>query len=431
MQVGGSIMLCQFTFKNFKSFKNQATLDLYAENIGEHTESLLVDQNDNERILPVISIYGPNGSGKSNVLEAFAYFRYKIIFPVISLIGDKMAPDDSEDKDYLQIKPLPTTGDQNYYKFDTRCKEQPVEFSIICRVESFEYNYQINFLNGIILEENFYRTNLKSDEPELIFERILSEKKEYIFNYGDTVSNISATKIKRTIPLISYLTITTDIEPVDKFVMWLLSCITLDFDDPERDRLISIPELEEDKNNILVLLNNMGIDISDIKVIFDEDNDVEEIHTVRNLSTGNSELDFSEESSGTRKVMSLLPHIYKCLQGGNLVIADEMDAKLHPKLFGYIISLFTDPLINKKNAQLICTSHDLYNMNKERFRRDEIWFCSMNANFESKLYSLVQFKMANGTKPRNDGSYSKQYIEGKFGADPYIRKGLKWEDIDE
>jgi hypothetical protein len=66
-------MLCQFTFENFKSFKNETTLDLYAEKISEHEDSLIIDKNDQEAFLPVIVIYGPNGGGKSSVLEAFIY----------------------------------------------------------------------------------------------------------------------------------------------------------------------------------------------------------------------------------------------------------------------------------------------------------------------------------------------------------------------
>lgn len=60
-------MLCQFTFKNFKSFKNEAFLDFYAENISEMKETLIKGKNDDE-FLPVISLYGPNGGGKSTVL---------------------------------------------------------------------------------------------------------------------------------------------------------------------------------------------------------------------------------------------------------------------------------------------------------------------------------------------------------------------------
>lgn len=109
-----------------------------------------------------------------------------------------------------------------------------------------------------------------------------------------------------------------------------------------------------------------------------------------------------------------------------MLIADELDAKLHPKLLRFIIELFTNPLNNKLGAQLLITSHDMINMTPEVFRRDEIWFCALNANNASNLYSLIAFKEENGKPPRKDAIYGKRYLEGKYGVDPYIRKGLDW-----
>lgn len=138
------------------------------------------------------------------------------------------------------------------------------------------------------------------------------------------------------------------------------------------------------------------------------------------------ELGIQEESSGTRKIFSCLAKINDCLQNGKMLIADELDAKLHPKLLRFIIELFTNPLNNKLGAQLLITSHDMINMTPEVFRRDEIWFCALNANNASNLYSLIAFKEESGKPPRKDAIYGKRYLEGKYGADPYIRRGLDW-----
>ena len=62
-------MLCQFSVKNYKSIKEEITLDMQAASISEHPEHLLTDI-DNETFLPLAALYGPNGSGKSNVLQA-------------------------------------------------------------------------------------------------------------------------------------------------------------------------------------------------------------------------------------------------------------------------------------------------------------------------------------------------------------------------
>ena len=64
-------MLLQFNFKNFKSFRDDTTLDLTATRISEHESHIIEIGHD--KILPTAAIFGANASGKSNVLEAFRY----------------------------------------------------------------------------------------------------------------------------------------------------------------------------------------------------------------------------------------------------------------------------------------------------------------------------------------------------------------------
>ena len=53
-------MLIQFSFKNFKVFKEEVLLDFLPASINEHKNTLLKDPADGECILPLIGIYGPN-----------------------------------------------------------------------------------------------------------------------------------------------------------------------------------------------------------------------------------------------------------------------------------------------------------------------------------------------------------------------------------
>jgi AAA15 family ATPase/GTPase len=92
-----------------------------------------------------------------------------------------------------------------------------------------------------------------------------------------------------------------------------------------------------------------------------------------------------------------------------------------------MIQLFTDPEINKNKAQLVFTSHDLSTMNNDLFRRDEIWFAAKNNEQATSLYSLVEFKDNNGDSVRKDAKFNKQYLEGRYGADPYFRRIIDWE----
>ena len=100
---------------------------------------------------------------------------------------------------------------------------------------------------------------------------------------------------------------------------------------------------------------------------------------------------------------------------------DELDAKLHPKLLQYIVQLFHNPQLNKKGAQLVFTSHDLATMKNTVFRRDEIWFACEDANHISHIYSLYDIRRENNIRVNNTASYDKQYLEGRYGADPYLQ----------
>ena len=125
----------------------------------------------------------------------------------------------------------------------------------------------------------------------------------------------------------------------------------------------------------------------------------------------------------------MLPFIADSLTKGITLVIDELDAKIHPILLKHIIMLYNNFEINKYGAQLIFTSHDLSTMNSEVFRRDEIWFVAKGNEQNSKLYSLVEFKNPDGTSVRKDAKFDKQYLEGKYGADPYLKKIIDWSVI--
>ena len=146
-------------------------------------------------------------------------------------------------------------------------------------------------------------------------------------------------------------------------------------------------------------------------------------HRVDDVET---ELDLSDESSGTKKLFGLLPFIATSLITGTTLVIDELDAKIHPVLLRRIIMMYNNMEINRNKAQLIFTSHDLSTMNNEVFRRDEIWFVAKGKAQNSKLYSLVEFKNDKGGAVRNDEKYDKRYLEGRYGADPYLKTIIDW-----
>ena len=74
-----------------------------------------------------------------------------------------------------------------------------------------------------------------------------------------------------------------------------------------------------------------------------------------------------------------------------------------------------DKTINTKGAQLIFTTHDAMLLDLNFFRRDQIWFAEKNdKTCATELYSLASFS------PRKGENVRKGYLQGRFGAIPFI-----------
>ncbi len=412
-------MLSQFSFGNFKSFKSEALLDLTPANIFEHN-SHLIEGVDGEAFLPLAVLYGPNGAGKSTVLEGLQYLSAIILKPILTL---RVTDENQEKKDTVNYDGI--TFGSRYYKFEEKYKKIPTTFDVLFRKNENEFKYQLEILENEIVEENLYMRKVSQEDVQIVFERSTAD-----VVLGDVLGNISADKVKSTIPLLSHLSIAFDIDIIDDVVEWFLEIDFIDYDDPILDKNIIIPKNEKVKKALFDMFKEIDIQISGVRIEKDSEGKVSDIFVKHILSNRKTvEIPIEEESSGTRKLFSLLPRLLIALMNGNLVVADEMDAKLHPKLLRYIIELFTRKETNKNGAQLLFTSHDLTTMVPTVFRRDEIWFCALSSKSDSKLYSLVEFTKETGSKVRKDEAYGKQYFEGRYGADPYFRRILDWEKV--
>jgi AAA15 family ATPase/GTPase len=127
-------------------------------------------------------------------------------------------------------------------------------------------------------------------------------------------------------------------------------------------------------------------------------------------------LDFVEdESAGTKKVYALSGPVIATLNNGWTLLSDELDARLHPLLSKWMIGLFHEKKANKKDGQLIFATHDSNLLEKDFFRRDQVWFTEKDPNTgASALYSLWDFK-----PPRKEENLRKGYLAGRYGAIPF------------
>ena len=399
-------MLCQFSFKNFMSYKDETIFDLQAEPLNEFSDSI-IEFDGVSNLLPVSVIYGPNGGGKTNLLKALSC--------LISLVT-KPIEDLEKTRSNLILQQSMSCEP---FSLDADSKNEPTEFNIYFRTQKNEFRYYIAIKNDIIVSEVLHRRSLGGKKTAIIFER---EEDDIIL--GASINKARVSKdVNPKMPYLSFLAITYNFHVIAEVQTWFESCIIRNYANPIVEHNIMLSEDEQFKSNFIHALNDMGIDVSNYRY----DKDAKQIFLSRTVHDNEFELPFPVESDGTRKVFAALPVLMLALNQGRLVIIDELDAKLHPKLLRYIISLFTNRKINKNGAQLLFTSHDMSTLKNDVFRRDEIWFAALNNEHSSEIYSLYEIRREDGARINATASYDKQYLEGRYGADPYLRSMMNWE----
>lgn len=398
-------MLCQFTFRNFKSYKDETVFDMQAESLPEFKETLLGNGRAGS-VLPVSVLYGPNGGGKSNMLEALSCLIATVVKPIYDLGKNSIA--------YITQMSAPWAP----FAFDGTSRSEPTEFEVYFRTDAHTYRYVLHLKNGEVIRESLHRKSLKGGQPALLFTRDGAK-----ITPGRILGSVN-TQVNEKMPYLTFLSINYKIDAIRDAQRWFESCLIVNYAESDMEKIIVMMDEEKFKKQIIRTFNDVDVEISDIRF----DTEDHRIYFERNLNGEVYELPVESESYGTRKLFSVLPQVLIALCEGRLLIADELDAKLHPKLLRYIVGLFKDKRINTKGAQLLFTSHDLTTMKNTVFRRDEIWFAARNGELSSELYSLYDIRDENGEHVHNTMAYDKQYLKGRYGADPFLQQMLCEED---
>lgn len=398
-------MLIRFSFKNFKSFKNENCLDMEATSLKEHEYN--VAKTENGEYLKVSAIYGANASGKTNVLQAFDYMKKRIL---VSDDSKKNSPIDEE----------------SIYSFMINNAPIALEVEILAKNNKI-YKYGFEVLKDTIISEWLFEKRV--NKFYAIFERENNNVSMKPNKISDLV-NID----ERTLFLNIYSKIDRNNEDFSNVYDWFVNSMYLDLGNPNFERFINnrvslkILSDENYKKELLKFIKTFDSGIEGIKTTPDSleavksNNGIIDIEVLHRGENGELKaLPFYLESNGTRKMFHLFDFFMDALKNGMVLFVDELDAKLHPLLTRYIINLFHNSQTNIGNGQLIYSTHDTVNLNKETFRRDEIWFAEKDKDGVSKIYSLADYKI-NDVKVRNDATYNKDYLSGRYGAIPVLEE---------
>ena len=414
-------MLIEFSVGNFLSFKDPVTFSMEAASISEHEENNVFDF-DKYKLLKSAVVYGANASGKSNLLKAMGFIKGFVF---------------NSSKGTQATEPIKVEG----YRLSTETENEPSFFEIvfICDQKKFRYGFEVD-KNRVHSEWLFFTPSRQ--EAKLFFrdKDEININKTY-FNEGKGLEN-------KTRPNALFLSVVAQfngkiskqvLEWFDRFrfISGLDDLSYIEF-------TISQIEKEDFKQKLLEYLkivdlgiDNVSIEKGKIKIselpeklrgILIKDKDADEIDGV-DILTLHSKYDnenkrlpskvrfeFESESEGTQKFIGFLGPLLDTLSKGYVFVVDELDARLHPFITRFIIELFHSKQTNPNNAQLIFATHDTNLLDRNLFRRDQIWFTEKDQYGATDLYSLVEYKNV-----RKDAIYEKDYIAGKYGAVPFIK----------
>ena len=403
-------MLIRFSFKNFKSFKNENCLDMEATSLKEHEYN--VAKINNGEYLKVSAIYGANASGKTNVLQAFDYMKKRLL---VSDDSKKNSPIDEE----------------NIYSFMINNDPIALEVEILAKNNKI-YKYGFEVLKDKIISEWLFEKRVNK------FYSIFERENNNVSMKPNKISELVNID-ERTLFLNIYSKIDRNNEDFSNVYDWFVNSTYLDLGNPNFERFINnrvslkILSDENYKKELLKFINTFDSGIEEIKTTPDSieavksNNGIIDIEVIHRGENGELKaLPFYLESNGTRKMFHLFDFFMDALKNGMVLFVDELDAKLHPLLTRYITNLFHNGETNKGNGQLIYSTHDTVNLNKETFRRDEIWFAEKDKDGISEIYALSDYILDDdknvGKKVRNDATYNKDYLTGRYGAIPVLEE---------
>jgi len=398
-------MLVEFSVGNFWSFKEIQTLQMRAAKISSKYPKLdeenVVVVDEQMSLLKSKAVFGANGSGKSNLVRAIGSMRMII------------------EESVKNMKILETTIFP--FRLSSETEKQPTFFQIVFIYEEimFRYGFEANS-EAIVSEWLFGKSiNAKKGSRERFYftregnnievnESLLKEAKEKHL----TMSGTTVPPLFRENTLYLTLLATYNVSLILNLYNYLainLPTIFLESDATITKKLMESPKF---RSRAIELLNAIDPTIKEIKIQHGI------IWVIRHIKDENETKPVAfvlatQEAEGTKRIFALSPYIFAALEHGYTLIIDEFDAKMHPQLTRKIVELFHSPSTNLNNAQLVFITHDSNLLDPHLLRRDQICFAQKDKNGATELYSLVEFKGV-----RNDASFEKDYLQGKYRAVP-------------
>jgi len=408
-------MILEFEVENYRSIKERQVFSMIAESSKSKPKNVFEHQLANGetiRLLKAAVVYGANASGKSNLWKAFTSLRNFVLAK-------------------LSVNDLIEFYDP--FLFNRNSSIRPTIFILTFIGEgNIKYRYEIVFNKEQVFTEilDFY----PKGKPQNLIKRSVNKEANGVIHIAKLgqIKNYKEIKVYQNQLVLSKFGF--DTPDIDYFFLPIYQYFDKgNFLQPNSINSNNIESIRNDLSRILELdkklLNTLSqllrivdtkIDKVTLEKSYDNSKKIHGVHTIYDdgrKKTGTYRLDFKHESIGSNVLLALGALIITKLQIGGLILIDEIDTSLHPNLAKTLIQLFQSPIANPKNAQIIFTTHETAFLDKDLFRKDQIWFTEKNDYGETELFSIQDFD-----KVREDTPFDKWYMAGKFGGIPDIKE---------
>lgn len=449
-------MLIRIVATNFKSYKDETEFNMLPS-AGVRRKDWHIHKADNGiNTLRTAVIYGANGAGKSCLIKALGRLQDMIvrgsIFPSSSRDANKYNNPDVPVS--LEIE-FSTSNGQYSYGISYRgnlCVEEWLYSTIGSPVPIFERTYDDTTDKSHISLTPEKGNEAKNKLLTTLLEDNLLKKNEILLSKHDVIKNAQVTDaymwIVSKLNIIDPETHSTSIfddrysNPVFKaqseqlmsaLDLGISELILIDEDiESFKQSITEWPELAQDIDKIVKRLSKLPdgeqtalIETGTFTVSIRKEGNkyfVRRVKSAHNVNGTLYDFELKEESDGTQRIFDFVPMLQEIKSKDETYVIDEIDRSLHPALVRALVSRIVSDTNMK--GQLIFTTHDAGLLDGKLFRNDEIWFAEKDRESQAThLYTLDEFK------PRPDLDIEKGYLNGRFGAIPFLAKldELNWE----
>lgn len=417
-------MLIEFSVKNYRSFWGTQTLSMSAGSTKDlQDENTFAPPEEGlPRLIRSAVVYGANGSGKSNLIKAFDFMQEFVL----------SSSKESQEGEKIRRKP---------FLLHTDGPSQESEFEVVFVQDGTRYQYGFSVTETRVTHE--WLLVYPGNRVQRWFERSYNpEKEKEKWYFGAKFSGKKKTwqESTRSNALFLSTAVQLNSEQLQSVYRWFQRLVIIGHGERvERDFTTGNCEDEETCKDILGFLKGAGIDVDEItikerkldrlkfppdmpdgiKSLLQKDllgRSVKEVFFKHQLMNSDNSALFplTEESDGTQKLFSYAAPWLDLLHNGRVLIVDELDNSFHPHLVRYLLRLIHNTEKNLANGQLIFSTHDTSILDSKILRRDQIWFMEKDSARATQLFPLTDFH------PRKNEALEHGYLQGRFGALPYI-----------